>query len=158
MPSLLANQLEQTHSAECVKEIDMQRLQNHMRVPEFYWFGPFNPQDWTGFHLKGGQYQPVQPNTQGQLLSPTLHLALVQWQGTFKQVETTWLRWAQLDGSLLLTAEEQAQQRAEQESLRATQAEAQIQQIARNLLQTEMPIDQIAATTGLSIELLQSLT
>jgi Uma2 family endonuclease len=124
--------------------------QNQMHVSEFYWFDPFETEDWAGFHLQSGQYQAIAPNAQGQLISQTLQLALVQWHGTFKQVETTWLRWAQLDGSLLLTAEEQERQRAEQ-------AESQIQQIARNLLQTGLPIAQVAETTGLSIEILQTL-
>jgi len=146
--------------------------QNKMHVPEYYWFDPFNPQDWAGFQLQGGHYQPIVPNAQGQMVSQVLNLTLVQWQGTFKQVETTWLRWAQLEGSILLTAAEQEYQRAgqehqraeqeyqraEQERQRAEQAEAQIQQIARSLLQTGMPIAQVAETTGLSIERLQTLT
>jgi Uma2 family endonuclease len=148
-----------------------QIYQNQMHVPEFYWFDPFNPQDWSGFHLQSGQYQPIQPNAQGHLLCAVLNLTLTRWQGTFKQVETTWLRWADLNGDILLTAEEQAYQhaeqeahraeqeaqRAEQESQRATQAEAQIQQIARNLLQTGMPIAQVAEATGLSRDVIQTL-
>jgi Uma2 family endonuclease len=142
-----------------------QIYQSQMRVPAFYWFDPFHPQDWAGFHLQGGQYHPIQPNAQGHLLCSVLNLTLVQWQGTFKQVETTWLRWGDLNGSILFTAEEQEHQRAEQESQRAEQesqraiqAEAQIQQIARNLLQTGMPIAQVAETTGLSLETLQTLS
>jgi Uma2 family endonuclease len=124
--------------------------QNRMHVPEYYWFDPFNPQDWAGFQLQGGRYQPIVPNAQGQMMSQVLNLTLVQWQGTFKQVEATWLRWGQLDGSILLTATEQEHKRAEQ-------AEAQIQQIAHRLLQTGMPIAQVAETTGLSIEQLRTL-
>lgn len=131
--------------------------QNRMHVPEYYWFDPFNPQDWAGFQLQGGRYQPIIPNAQGQMVSQILNLTLMQWQGTFKQVEATWLRWAQLDGSILLTAAEGEYQRAEQERQRAEQAEAQVQQIARTLLQTGMPIAQVAETTGLSTEQLQAL-
>ena len=138
--------------------------QNLMHVPEYYWFDPFNPQDWAGFQLQGGQYQPIEPNAQGQMVSQVLDLTLVQWQGTFKQVEATWLRWAQLDGSILLTATEQEHQRADQEHQRAEgerqraeQAGAQIQQIAHSLLQTGMSIAQVAETTGLSTEHLQTL-
>lgn len=70
---------------------------------------------------------------QGQILG----LYLTRWQGRFKGIEATWLRLANPDGSLLLTAEELERQRAEQ-------AEAQVQQIVRNLLQTGMAVDQVA--------------
>jgi Uma2 family endonuclease len=156
-----------------------QIYQNQMRVPAFYWFDPFNPQDWAGFHLQSGQYQPIQPNDQGHLACHVLDLTLAQWQGSFKQVEATWLRWASPNGDILLTAEEQAHQQAEQAHQqaeqayqqaeqahqqaeqahqRATQAEAQVQQIARNLLQAGMSIAQVAETTGLSLETLQTLS
>jgi Uma2 family endonuclease len=141
-----------------------QIYQNQMHVPEFYWFDPFNPQDWAGFHLRSGQYHSTPPNAQGHLLCSVLNLTLVQWQGIFKQVDNTWLRWGNLKGDILLTAEEQEYrraeqqtQRAEQQAQRAEQAESQIQQIARNLLQTGMPIAQVAETTGLSLEMLQAL-
>ncbi|BAZ51534.1 hypothetical protein NIES4103_41910 [Nostoc sp. NIES-4103] len=78
---------------------------------------------------------------------------LVRWQGNYKGVETTWLRWASLEGILLPTAEEiakQESQRAEQESQRAQRAELQLKQTARNLLQSVMTVQQVANITGLS--------
>ena len=50
---------------------------------------------------------------------------------------------------------EQERQRAEQERQRAEQAEGQVIQIARNLAQGGMAIEQISAITGLSLERLQ---
>lgn len=138
--------------------------QTQMHVPEYFWYDPFNPQDWAGFQLRGGTYQEILPNAQGHLVSQVLDLALVRQQGIYKGVETTWLRWAQLDGTLLLNAEEQEhqrakqeRQRAEQEHQRAEQAEAQVQQIARNLLQTGMNPEQVAQMTGMAIAQLQEL-
>lgn len=106
--------------------------QTKMHVPEFYWFDPFNPQDWAGFQLQSGHYQPVELNAQGQMVSQILNLTLTLWQGTFKHVETTWLRWGQLDGSILLTAEEQEYQRAEQESQRAERLAARLRELGED--------------------------
>ncbi|MBD2019091.1 Uma2 family endonuclease [Leptolyngbya sp. FACHB-36] len=124
--------------------------QNRMHVPEYFWYDPFNSEDWSGFRLRGGTYQSIAPNPEGRMECEVLGLALVRWQGRFKTVEATWLRWADLEGNVLLTAEEQERQRAEQ-------AENQVQQIARNLLQTGMSIDQVAHITGLSVPQIEML-
>ena len=152
--------------------------QDRMHVPEYFWYDPFNVDDWAGFRLVGGTYQAIALNQQSAMPSEVLGLTLVRWQGTFQTVETTWLRWANPDGTLLLTAEEQAQQRADQatqradqeaqradqeaqranqEAQRANQAETQVLQIARNLLQTGLPREQVAQITGLAIAQIESL-
>jgi Uma2 family endonuclease len=98
--------------------------QNRLRVPEYFWFDPFNPENLAGFSLRDGVYEPIQLEDGGQLISRQLHLVLVRWAGTFKGVETIWLRWATLEGELLPTGDEraeQAQQQAEQEHQRAEQ-------------------------------------
>jgi len=125
--------------------------QTQMHVPEYFWYDPFDPSDWAGFRLQGGTYQDILPNAQNQqMVSQVLDLALVRWQGLYKGIDTTWLRWAKLDGSLLLTAEEQERQRADQ-------AEAQVQKIALNLMQTGMDLEQVAQVTGLTISQVESL-
>ncbi len=125
--------------------------QTQMHVPEYFWYDPFDPSDWAGFRLQGGTYQDILPNAQNQqMVSQVLDLALVRWPGLYKGIDTTWLRWAKLDGSLLLTAEEQERQRAEQ-------AEAQVQKIALNLMQTGMDLEQVAQVTGLTISQVESL-
>ncbi|NJR59147.1 MAG: Uma2 family endonuclease [Cyanobacteria bacterium CRU_2_1] len=137
--------------------------QTRLHVPEYFWYDPFNPNEWAGFQLQG-VYQPIPLNAQGQLVSRVLNLGLMQWQGNFKGVTATWLRWAQIDGTLLLTAEElasqraeQANQRAEQANQRAEQAENQVFQIAQNLLQTGMNVSQVAQITGLRTEQVTAL-
>ncbi len=75
---------------------------------------------------------------------------MIQWQGTYRGIDITWLRWEQLDGTLLFTPEEVERQRA-------VQAEAQIIQIARNLLQTGIASDRVTAMTGLTIAQVEEL-
>ncbi|MEC4986915.1 MAG: Uma2 family endonuclease [Oscillatoria sp. PMC 1068.18] len=138
--------------------------QNQLRVPEYYWFDPFNPNDWAGFHLKGGTYQALRVNDEDQLVSRSLNLALVRWYGNYRGVETTWLRWATLEGELIPTLAErerqlanQAQQRAERErqlanqaQQRAEQVESQLEGIVRRMLSQGMSVTQVAELTGLS--------
>ncbi len=138
--------------------------QTQMHVPEYFWYDPFNPNDWAGFQLQGGVYQAILPNEQGHLVSQMLGLALRRWQGDYKGIEALWLRWVKRDGTLLLTSAEQENQRAERENQRAEQerqradrAESQISQIARNLLQTGMTATQVTQITGLSLEQLETI-
>jgi Uma2 family endonuclease len=121
--------------------------QNQMHVPEYFWYDPFNPQDLAGFQLQGRTYQPIPLDEQGRLVSQVLALALVRWQGTYLGVEATWLRWTTLDGMLLPTGSEIA----EQERQRAEQAETQVIQIVQNLLRSNIATAQVAQMTGLTI-------
>jgi len=94
--------------------------QNQLRVPEYFWYDPFNPEDWAGFYLKGGEYEPLERDRNNRYLSHELGLALVEWFGTYKDVETVWLRWETLEGELLPTERELSQQ-AQQEAQQAQQ-------------------------------------
>ncbi|MGJ3253467.1 MAG: Uma2 family endonuclease [Elainellaceae cyanobacterium] len=142
--------------------------ERRMHVPEYFWYDPFNPEDWAGFRLQGSTYQPITQEAQGWLTSEALRLRLVRWQGTYRGINTTWLRWASLDGAPLPTGAEvakqehqqadqerqradQERQRADQERRRADQAESQVIEIAHNLLQTGMDAEQVAHITGLAI-------
>ena len=72
---------------------------------------------------------------------------MVRWEGNYRGVDATWLRWATLDGDLFPTSQEMvgiAQQRAEQ-------AELQLRAVAINLLQNGMSIEQVAQLTNLDI-------
>jgi Uma2 family endonuclease len=96
--------------------------QNRMRVPEYFWYDPFNPEDWAGFSLVKGVYQPLQRDQQNRYLSEQLKLALVRWQGVYHGIDSVWLRWQTLDGELLPTDKEVSdvqKQRAEAEKQRA---------------------------------------
>ncbi len=100
-------------TAEVDKGEKKQIYQNQLRVPEYFWFDPFDPEDWGGFQLQQGIYQPIPVTPPGQLISRILSLSLVRWRGVYKSVETTWLRWADLDGQVLPTAEERERGRAD---------------------------------------------
>ena len=123
------------------KEIYQKRL----RVPEYFWFDPFNPRDFAGFTISDLEYQPIIPDPQGRLISKQLGLALVLWSGQYKEANTTWIRWATPDGVLLPTAEEfaqQAQQQAEQAQQQAEQAQQQAEQAQQRVEQVESQLQQ----------------
>ncbi len=113
--------------------------QDRMHVPEYFWYDPFNPADWEGFQLVRGTYQPIAADNQGRRMSELLGLSLVPVAGTYKGVEATWLRWATVEGGLLPTDAERAEQQA---------AIA----IARNLLTMGMEPAQVAQATGLTVD------
>ena len=79
--------------------------QDCLRVPEYFWFDPFSA-EWAGFALRHGVYEPIAEDAQGRLCSKQLGLALVRWDGSYHEVEARWLRWATLEGELLLTPQE----------------------------------------------------
>lgn len=64
-----------------------------VHVPEYYRYDPFNPDDFASFNLVGAEYQPLLPDSQGRILSPSLQLFLGTWEGAYLGVEATWLRW-----------------------------------------------------------------
>ena len=138
-------------TAERDKTEKKQVYQDKLRVPEYFWYDPFNPSDWAGFTLRGGVYQPLTPNAQNQLVSQAMGLALVRWQATYKDIDATWLRWATFNGELLPTPQEiaeQQRQRAEQERREKELANSQLQQVVLNLLQDGMSVEQVARLTG----------
>ncbi|PSN17738.1 hypothetical protein C7271_16140 [filamentous cyanobacterium CCP5] len=117
--------------------------QDRLHTPEYFWYDPFNPEDWAGFRLQGGTYQAIEPDSSDRLISSVLDLALARWLGIYKGVETTWLRWVELDGTLLPTAAERAQQEAEQERQRADQAERRADRLAERLRAMGIDPDQV---------------
>ncbi len=95
--------------------------QDRVRVPEYFYFDPFSL-ELAGFQMRGGAYKPIQPDTNGNLLSEQLGLLLTRAAGAFQGVHTTWLRLATPDGEILPSGEEKA--RAAQREARAAQREA----------------------------------
>ncbi|ACK67600.1 protein of unknown function DUF820 [Rippkaea orientalis PCC 8801] len=124
--------------------------QNQLWVPEYYWFDPFNIEDFAGFSLQNGLYQPIIPNENKSFISQRLGLALVYWQGVYSTINTTWIRWATLEREIVPTYAEKAQQEAQC-------AIAQLKQAAKKLLQQGMTITQVAQITGLSETELQAM-
>ncbi|WP_017652377.1 Uma2 family endonuclease [Fortiea contorta] len=99
--------------------------QNTFRTPDYFWFDPYT-QEFAGFHLVDGEYQPLQASEQGYLWSHQLGLYLGIHQGL--------LRFFTPNGLLVPKPEEiveQAEQRVEQAEQRVEQAEQRVEQEAR---------------------------
>ena len=120
------------------KTVKKEIYQDQMRVPEYFWYDPFNEEDFAGFRLNGRHYSPLQQEDKGYFCE-SLQLYLRRWHGSFEGVEATWLRWADLEGNLLPTRQEmsvkaqaeaqQAQAEAQQAQVEAQQAQAEAQQV-----------------------------
>jgi Uma2 family endonuclease len=127
-PDVIIELLSET-TATHDKTVKKDTYQDQLKVPEYFWFDPFNPDDWAGFGLHQGVYVPMPPDERGRLLSQRLKLALVRWHGSYEGVEATWLRWATLDGELLPTRSEQVEA-AEQHAQAAEQRAQAVEQRA----------------------------
>jgi Uma2 family endonuclease len=134
--------------------------QNNLQVGEYFWFDPFNPDDWAGFVYYVGVYRPITPNSQNQLVSNSMQLALTRWEGAYRDIHATWLRWITLDGELLPTSQETIEverQHLEQERIRAEKAESQLKTLVTNLVQAGTSIEDIANLTNLTLPEVEKL-
>jgi hypothetical protein len=78
-----------------------------------------------------GTYQPL-----SELRFPRVGLGLQLWQGTFENREDRWLRWCDLEGNLISTGNERAEQerqRAEQERQQLEKERTRIQRLEAQL-------------------------
>ncbi len=118
-------------TAEFDKDEKKLIYQDKLRVPEYYWYDPSSG-EWAGFVLRDRVYHPLTPDAQGRFISPALGLALVQREGEYQMYGGSWLRWATLDGHLLLSGEElaaQAQAEAAQSRERAERLAAKLREL-----------------------------
>jgi Uma2 family endonuclease len=115
-------------TAQQDKTIKKLIYQNQLRIPEYFWYDPFAPDDWQGFQLVGGFYQALNL-INDHYVSEKLNLALVRWSGDYEGVEAVWLRWVTLDGKLLPTKSERLRQAEDREE----QAQAQAEKLAAKL-------------------------
>jgi Uma2 family endonuclease len=104
--------------------------QDTFRTPDYFWFDPYT-QEFAGFHLVDGQYEPLQPNPQGFLWSQQLGLYLGVHQGL--------VRFFTADGVLVPTPEEEAQQAHQQ----AQQAQQKAERLAAKLRELNIDPDTI---------------
>lgn len=101
-----------------------------IRVP-FYGIYEVSKASVKVYHLIDGHYRLLAPNERHHYPISPLGIELGIWEGHYKYATLPWLRCWDLQGNLLLTGEERAEQeklRAEQEKLRAQEAESQLQQ------------------------------
>jgi len=114
-----------------------QIYQDKLRVPEYFWFDPWTG-EFAGFALREGVYEPIAPEAEGSIPSRVLGLKLVRWEGEWRREEAVWLRWATPDGVLLPTEQETA----EQERVRAEDAQRRIAELESRLAQYEHRADE----------------
>ena len=92
--------------------------------PAFYGIYEVNKASVEVYHLIENKYQLLPANERGHYPIPALGVELGIWQSEYQNVDVPWLRWWDLDGNLLLSGEERAEQeyqRAEQERQKAEQ-------------------------------------
>ncbi len=109
---------------------------------EYYLYDPLS-QDFVGYHLQSGRYQPVEPDAQGRVYSPLADLSLV--------VRDKWLRWMTPAGVILPTPEElakQERQRAEQAEQRADQEQQRAEQERQRAEQAEQLLERYRQRFG----------
>ncbi|MEH2057732.1 MAG: Uma2 family endonuclease [Nostoc sp.] len=102
------------------KGLKKQIYQDTFRTPDYFWFHPVT-MELQGFHLVDGKYQEIQVTTDGRLWSQQLELYLGVYEGK--------LRFFTTENQLILSSEESA----EQERLRAEQAEERAQRAEREI-------------------------
>ncbi|MEH2461733.1 Uma2 family endonuclease [Nostoc sp.] len=112
-PNLIVEILSSS-TAAIDKGLKKQVYQDTFRTPDYFWFDPVT-MELQGFHLVDGKYQEIQTTTDGRLWSQQLELYLGVYEGK--------LRFFTTENQLILSSEELA----EQESLRAQQADERAQ-------------------------------
>jgi len=88
------------------------------------------------YHQVDGRYTLMTANERDHYPIPALGVALGIWEGRYQNLTLPWLRWWDLEGNLLLTGDERAEQeraRAEQERARAEQERARAERLAERL-------------------------
>ncbi len=106
-------------TAKTDREEKKQIYQDVFRTPDYFWFDP-ESQEFQGFTLISGQYQPIKPNEQGLLWSEQLGLFL----GIYEEK----LRYFTPEGQLVPTPEETASEERQQKEYERQQKEYECQQ------------------------------
>ncbi|MBW4616294.1 MAG: Uma2 family endonuclease [Desmonostoc vinosum HA7617-LM4] len=93
--------------------------------PAFYGIYEVKKASVEVYELVGGKYQLLAANERGHYQIAPMEVELGIWQGEYQNVELPWLRWWDLQGNLLLTGDE----RAEQERQRADRLAEQLRSL-----------------------------
>ena len=114
-PNLIVELLSPS-TADTDRGLKKQIYQDIFRTPDYFWFDP-DRQEFAGFHLVDGHYEPIEPNAQGLLWSQQLQL--------FLGIHEAQLRFFTTEGQLVPTPEESA----EQEQQRADRLAAKLREL-----------------------------
>ncbi len=112
------------------------------------------------YHLVEDKFQPIAPNQRRHFEIPQLGIELGIWRGEYKNVQLPWLRLWDLEGNLLPTPEERAEQEAQRADQEAQRAEAATQRADQEAQRAEAAIlraEQEAQRTKIMAEKLRAL-
>ncbi|HLO88942.1 MAG TPA: Uma2 family endonuclease, partial [Nostocaceae cyanobacterium] len=105
-----------------------------IRVP-FYGIYEVQKASVEVYHLVDGHYELVPANKRGHYPILPLGVELGIWQGQYQNMQAPWLRWWDLQGNLLLSSDEKAQQLAselEQQKQKAALLAEKLRQLGVN--------------------------
>ncbi|MEQ9236869.1 Uma2 family endonuclease [Coleofasciculus sp. E2-BRE-01] len=114
-------------TAKIDKDFKKKLYQDTFRTPEYFWFHP-DTLEFQGFILMAGEYQPIEPTSQGWLWSCQLEL--------FLGIYESKLRFFSPEGQLVATPEERAeiaQKEAETERQQRELAQQQVTELRARL-------------------------
>jgi len=97
-----------------------------LQIPYYIVFSRYT-NEMKPYHLVNGRYEAMDFNSEGRILMPELGLSLGLWQGVFREIDKSWLRWFTLEGELILSPEQEAVE-AEQKAAEAEQKAAEAKQ------------------------------
>jgi Uma2 family endonuclease len=123
-------------TASTDRGLKKQIYQDTWRTPDYFWFDPVSL-EFQGFHLLDGEYEPLQPNSQGWLWSQQL--------GLYLGIHDRQLRFFTTDGQLVVSPVEEAQR-----------LERSLSNAIRQLHNLGLNAEQIATTLELTIEQVQT--
>jgi hypothetical protein len=108
------------------------------RIIQVPLYGIFQPETKTLdlFRLVEGRYEPQVPNENSRFWIPEMNLFLGTWDGQRSNLSTTWLRWWDSSGHLLLWGSErieQQKQQLDQQRQRAEQGKQRAERLAAQL-------------------------
>jgi Uma2 family endonuclease len=109
------------------EDTDKFRAYERIRVPFYVIYDPEEVLDGgalRAFGLHNGKYRSIDPSQFGDL-----GLGLTLWEGEYEQGEDTWLRWIDVNGKLIPTGKE----KAENEKARAESAEERVKRLEERL-------------------------
>jgi Uma2 family endonuclease len=99
---------------------------------DYFVYNPFDAASLQGWH-RTNTYQEITPDERGWLWCETLGLWLGTWTGTIDRETLTWLRFYDVEGTLVPLPEEAAQQRANAEQERANAERLKAERLAARL-------------------------
>src|SRR4051812_14245669 len=95
-------------TAQNDKTVKKAIYQDDVKAPEYFWYDPFDSEDFRGFRLRNGVYEAIEPDQHGRMRSEAVGLLLAPWDGDYQGIRAVWLRWAWPDGTVLPTPAEAA--------------------------------------------------